>query len=430
MFVDADDQVSMNLIKTLVEDCEKNKADIAMSGYRECYGENQYIEKNCSNQIEIKTGKEILKEFYLSNCIGWNVWAKLYTAEVIGDTRFVVGKKNAEDMFFLYQVLKKTKRIVLHGVPLYNYIKQNDSAMENRNCDAFFDTFNLINLIYKDKESNEQIQTDKTVFYVNSCLWFFKFINIKDKEKKYKKKIDNARRYFLDNIENVDIKYNLKTKLQLKLFQHNYMAFRVLSMCWEWKNKKVQSKNKSITYKSLQNQLKREKKNYPNTWFDYISFNQRIYNWKFIKLLRKCEYFRYKTCVSSNPVWKGLYWIFRMRKNHLGVYIGVEIPEKVFDEGLIIHHNGNIVVNGSSKVGKNCQLHGDNCIGNSGKENELTKCPQIGNNVEIGVGAKVIGNITIADNIKIGANAVVTKSFDEEGITLVGIPARKLNHSL
>lgn len=60
----------------------------------------------------------------------------------------------------------------------------------------------------------------------------------------------------------------------------------------------------------------------------------------------------------------------------------------------------------------------------------MTKCPQIGNNVEIGVGAKVIGNITIADNIKIGANAVVTKSFDEEGITLVGIPARKLNHSL
>ena len=102
----------------------------------------------------------------------------------------------------------------------------------------------------------------------------------------------------------------------------------------------------------------------------------------------------------------------------MGVFIGVEIPENVFGEGLIIHHNGSIVVNG--------QLHGDNCIGNVGKSDSLTDCPQIGNNVEIGVGAKVLGGIIIADNIKIGANAVVTKSFDEKGITLVGIPAHKL----
>ena len=94
----------------------------------------------------------------------------------------------------------------------------------------------------------------------------------------------------------------------------------------------------------------------------------------------------------------------------MGVFIGVEIPENVFGEGLIIHHNGSIVVNGSSKVGKNCQLHGDNCIGNVGKSDSLTDCPQIGNNVEIGVGAKVLGGIIIADNIKIGANAHIANN--------------------
>ena len=62
----------------------------------------------------------------------------------------------------------------------------------------------------------------------------------------------------------------------------------------------------------------------------------------------------------------------------MGVFIGVEIPENVFGEGLIIHHNGSIGVNGSSRVGKNCQLHGDNCIGNVGKSDSLTDCPQIG----------------------------------------------------
>ena len=48
---------------------------------------------------------------------------------------------------------------------------------------------------------------------------------------------------------------------------------------------------------------------------------------------------------------------------------------------------------------------------NSGKASESGTAPIIGDNVDIGVGATIIGNITIADNIKIGAGAVVTKSF-------------------
>lgn len=189
-------------------------------------------------------------------------------------------------------------------------------------------------------------------------------------------------------------------------------------------------KNNNFTYRQLKFILKNEKKNYPNSWFDNISCNQRVYNWRFIKLLRKCEFYRYKSSKSINPVWKALYWYNRARKNRLGVFIGVEIPENVFGEGLIIHHNGNIVVNGSSKVGKNCQLHGDNCIGNSGKSGQLKDCPVIGDNVDIGVGAKIIGGVTIADDINVGANAVVTKSFYEEGITIVGVPARKLERKL
>ena len=54
------------------------------------------------------------------------------------------------------------------------------------------------------------------------------------------------------------------------------------------------------------------------------------------------------------------------------------------------------------------------------------RCPVIGNNVMMGAGAKVIGNVTIADNIKIGAGAVVASSFTEPGITIGGVPARKL----
>ena len=89
----------------------------------------------------------------------------------------------------------------------------------------------------------------------------------------------------------------------------------------------------------------------------------------------------------------------------------------------IIHHTGNIVVNGFARIGEMCQLHGDNCIGNNGI---TLAAPRIGNRVDIGVGAKIIGNIEIADDIVIGAGAVVNKSFKEPGITIGGVPAREL----
>lgn len=52
--------------------------------------------------------------------------------------------------------------------------------------------------------------------------------------------------------------------------------------------------------------------------------------------------------------------------------------------------------------------------------------PVIGDNCYIGTGAKIFGNITIGDNVKIGANAVVNKSFGSN-VTIAGIPARVVN---
>lgn len=61
-------------------------------------------------------------------------------------------------------------------------------------------------------------------------------------------------------------------------------------------------------------------------------------------------------------------FMYRLSKNRLGAKLGIYIPAGVFDEGLHIWHYGNIIVNAESKVGKNCMLHGDNCIGNNGKQ--------------------------------------------------------------
>ncbi|MCD7894953.1 MAG: hypothetical protein LUG60_14855 [Erysipelotrichaceae bacterium] len=114
---------------------------------------------------------------------------------------------------------------------------------------------------------------------------------------------------------------------------------------------------------------------------------------------------------------------FSFKKHYLGIKLGFTIPINVFGPGLNIHHYGYIVVNAHVRVGENCNIQqGVNIGQNYGKDN----CPIIGNNIYIGPGAKIFGKVTIADNIAIGANAVVTHSFYEEGITIAGCPAKKI----
>ena len=96
----------------------------------------------------------------------------------------------------------------------------------------------------------------------------------------------------------------------------------------------------------------------------------------------------------------------------------------VVGPGIHIVH-GKVVINAFSKIGCNCKILSDVTIGVSGRKG-LKGAPIIGNNVFIGTGAKIIGNVIISDNVVIGANAVVTKSILEPGITVAGIPAKKI----
>ena len=84
------------------------------------------------------------------------------------------------------------------------------------------------------------------------------------------------------------------------------------------------------------------------------------------------------------------------------------------------------MVNPQAKVGINCRIHEGV---NIGATNGSDKAPIIGNNVFIATGAKIIGDITIANDVCIGANAVVTKSITEPGTTWGGVPAKKISNN-
>lgn len=145
--------------------------------------------------------------------------------------------------------------------------------------------------------------------------------------------------------------------------------------------------------------------------------------WKFERLLRKTEYYRNAYKNSKNHLI--LHYIFyRILFHKYSVKLGFSIPLNVFGPGLSIAHYGTIVVNANAKVGKNCRIHADVTIGATSGN---STAPQIGDNVFIGTGAKIIGDLSVADDVAIGANAVVVKSISEKGVTYGGIPAKKIS---
>ncbi len=142
---------------------------------------------------------------------------------------------------------------------------------------------------------------------------------------------------------------------------------------------------------------------------------------KYLLYLRKQEYY---TNTGKGNKLKTLFSLYYERKKHkIGNKLGFYIAPNCCESGLVIYHHGQIIINNAAKIGHNCQFHGNNCVGNNGITEDA---PTIGDNVDIGFGAIIIGNVTLADDIKIGANAVVNKSFTEKGITIAGVPARKI----
>lgn len=156
---------------------------------------------------------------------------------------------------------------------------------------------------------------------------------------------------------------------------------------------------------------------YKNRILSFLNQSEIGEIYKYIKLLRYDEYF-------TNKGFYLLRVLVRRKRNKVGVKLGINIPVNTCEIGITIYHSNGIIVNAKTKIGKYCKLHGDNCIGNDGKNDDIV--PIIKDNVDIGVGAKIIGNACIGDNTNIGANAVVLKGNYEDGAVLVGIPARNI----
>ncbi len=160
----------------------------------------------------------------------------------------------------------------------------------------------------------------------------------------------------------------------------------------------------------------------------------------------------YKACFERDPaactpfgfievlfLYSGFHAVFIHRINHLFYRLkipvlprflsqlarfltGIEIhPGAKLGPGFFIDHGMGVVIGETTETGKDVTLYQGATLGGTGRERGK-RHPTLGDNVVIGAGAKVLGNIKLGNNVKVGAGSVVVHSVPDN-CTVVGVPA-------
>lgn len=141
------------------------------------------------------------------------------------------------------------------------------------------------------------------------------------------------------------------------------------------------------------------------------------YIWLYVKTLRLLEYH-----INNKNRLGMIYYSWRLRR--LGYKTGFQIPPNVCGAGLRVFHYGSIIINDKTFIGSDATLYPEVLIGH---KTPGQPAPTIGNNVFIGSGAKVIGDIHIGNNVTIAPNAVVVSNVPDN-VVVGGIPSKILKY--
>jgi len=130
---------------------------------------------------------------------------------------------------------------------------------------------------------------------------------------------------------------------------------------------------------------------------------------------------RWRYGVRPAIIRKLLSFVYKFLFKIIQIMTGIELPCEVeIGQNFVIDHFGGIVISGYAKFGDNCRIRAGVVVGLVRVDDPCA--PVIGNNVDIGAGAKLLGRIAIGNNVAIGANAVVVKDVPDDSIA-IGVPA-------
>jgi serine O-acetyltransferase len=113
--------------------------------------------------------------------------------------------------------------------------------------------------------------------------------------------------------------------------------------------------------------------------------------------------------------------VYHLLYKFVQIVTGIELPCEVkLGRNFVIDHFGGIIISGYAQFGDDCRIRNGVVVGL--RRIEEKRAPIIGNNVDIGSGAKLLGPITIGNNVLIGANAVVLCDVPDNSLA-IGVPA-------
>jgi serine O-acetyltransferase len=166
---------------------------------------------------------------------------------------------------------------------------------------------------------------------------------------------------------------------------------------------------------SLIQQVRSDLKTYNGDWlrpgFQALAFH-RFGNWA--------------KDLGSNPLRKPLVLTSKALFIFARNFYGIELPfEATIGKGVIIEHQGGIVIHGNTIIGNDCIIRQGVTMGIRSLD-DVTAAPQLGNGVDVGCGAKILGSVKIGGQAKIGANAVVLEHVPPYA-TAIGVPAQVWN---
>jgi serine O-acetyltransferase len=157
--------------------------------------------------------------------------------------------------------------------------------------------------------------------------------------------------------------------------------------------------------------IREDLKSYKNDWTSQGFWVMIVY-----------RFGRWRYSIENPLIRKPFSLIYKILFKFIQIITGIELPCEVeIGKNFRIDHFGDIIISGYAKFGDDCVIRNGVTVGLRRVDEPVA--PIIGNNVDIGAGAKILGDISIGNNVNIGANAVVLENVPANSIA-IGVPSR------